>query len=100
MTVFWATLIELNFLPLQRSQKYLCTHLMSVCVCYVDGNLFAEHNYGKFLQLVIKCTELVTTAGFFSVLSDPDLFREVKTFSGETEVFTNDCVIKKLCYLQ
>lgn len=69
---------------------------MSLCVCYVAGNLFAKHNYGKFLQLVIKCTELVTTAGFFSVSSDLDLFREVKTFSGETEVFTSDYVIKKL----
>lgn len=69
--VFRVTLIKLHFLSLQRSQMPLSSCLMSGCICYVDGNLPAEHNYGKFLELVIKCTELVTTGGFSSVASDP-----------------------------
>lgn len=71
---------------------------MSGYVCYVDGNLLAKHNYGKFLQFVIKHTELVTTAGFSSVSSDPDSFREVKTFSGETELFASDYFAAKIFF--
>lgn len=71
IAIFRATLITLHVLSLQRSQMPLSSCLMSGCVCYVDGNLPAEHNYGKFLQLVMKCTELVTTGGFSSVASAP-----------------------------
>lgn len=69
--IFGVPLITLHFLSLQRPQMPLSSCLMSGCVCYVDGNLPAEHNDGKFPELGINCTELVITGGFSSVASEP-----------------------------
>lgn len=86
---------HVTFLSLQRSQMLLSSCLMSGCVCYVDGNLPAEHNYGKFLELVIKWTELVTTGGFPSVASEP-LSHSEETFSGKQSSFDSAYFVPKI----
>lgn len=97
IAVFRATLITLHFLSLQRSQMLLSSCLMSGCVCYVDGNLPAEHNYGKFLELVIKWTELVTTGDFSSVASEPLSHSEKwRPFLGKQSSFDSAYFVAKI----
>lgn len=72
---------------------------MPGCICYIDDNLFAKHYYGKFLQLVIKSPYLVTTAGLFSVLSDPWCIHSGGDFFWETEVFARPYFVVKFFHL-